>query len=66
MNIELKDFFAAHAMQALIADNKNIDIDKIVITAYHISEKMIQRKNELNDVKNITTPKQLINELSTI
>ncbi len=53
MNIELKDYFAGKAMQALVSDQFK-SIDSIVMTSYHIAEKMIEHKHKLINDKYVT------------
>lgn len=62
MNIELKDYFAGQALQGLLANGTGIEIDHLVMTSYHISDKMIQHKNELEGLHHIVNSKQIENE----
>lgn len=59
MNIDLKDYFAAKAMQALAVDSAGISVDNIVMTSYHIAEKMIQHRNKLINDKYINSSNQI-------
>ena len=61
MNIELKDYFAGQALQGLLANGTGIEIDHLVMTSYHISDKMIQHKNELEGLHHIVNSKQIEN-----
>lgn len=59
MNIELKDYFAAKAMQALAVDVTNVSVDNIVMTSYHIAEKMIEHRNKLINDRYINRSNQI-------
>ena len=41
MSIELKDYFAGQVLQGLLANGTSIEIDHLVITSYHIADKMM-------------------------
>ena len=59
MNIDLKDYFAAKAMQALAIDATNVSVDNIVMTSYHIAEKMIEHRNKLINDRYINRSNQI-------
>jgi len=59
MNVELKDYFAAKALQGLLSLKTQLSIEDIVITSYNIAEKMIERKHELINQKYVNTSKQI-------
>ena len=59
MNIELKDYFAAKAMQAHAVDVTNVSVDNIIMTSYHIAEKMIEHRNKLINDRYINRSNQI-------
>ena len=63
MNIELKDYFAGQALQGLLANGTGIEINHLVMTSYHIADKMIQHKNESEGLHHIVNSKQIENTL---
>ena len=63
MNIELKDYFAGQALQGLLANGTGIEINNLVMTSYHIAGKMIQHKNESENLQNVINSKQIENTL---
>lgn len=58
MNIELKDYFAGKAMQALVSDQFK-SIDSIVMTSYHIAEKMVEHKHKLINDRHVTSSSRI-------
>ena len=62
MSIELKDYFAGQALQGLLANGTGIEIKHLVMTSYHIADKMIQHKNESEGLNHIINSKQIENE----
>jgi hypothetical protein len=68
MNIELKDYYAGKALQGLLANGllangTGMKIDYLVMTSYHIADKMIQHKNESENLQNIINSKQIESNL---
>jgi hypothetical protein len=63
MNIELKDYYAAKALQGLLANGTGIEIDHLVMISYHLADKMIQHKNESENLQNIINSKQIESNL---
>jgi hypothetical protein len=63
MSIELKDYFAGQVLQGLLANGTGIEIDHLVMTSYHIADKMIQHKNESENLQNVINSKQIENTL---
>lgn len=63
MNIELKDYYAGKALQGLLANGTGIRIDHLVMTSYHIADKMIQHKNESENLESIINSKQIESNL---
>jgi hypothetical protein len=55
-NIELKDYLAGKALQGLIISHPTMDIDNLVLTSYSIADKMMNHKN---DSENIVHSKQI-------
>jgi hypothetical protein len=63
MNIELKDYYAGKALQGLLANGTGIEINHLIMTSYHIADKMIQHKNESENLENIINSKQIESNL---
>jgi hypothetical protein len=59
MNIELKDYFAAKAMQGLMSSGLQMSIDDIVLTSYNIAQKMVEKRNKERMQKYIDCSKQI-------
>ena len=58
-HIELKDYFAGQALQGLLISNPSIDITHLILTSYHIADKMLQEKNNSESPKTIINSKQI-------
>jgi hypothetical protein len=58
MNIELKDYFAAKAMEGMLSHNSKVSVQHLVMTSYYIANKMIEQKNKLLANNVLTTSKQ--------
>ena len=68
MNIELKDYYAGKALQGLLANGlleygTATKIDYLVMISYHLADKMIQHKNESENIQNIINSKQIESNL---
>jgi len=63
MNIELKDYFAGQVLQGLLANGTGIEVEHLVMTSYHIADKMIQYKNKSENLQNIINSKQIESNL---
>ena len=63
MNIELKDYFAGQVLQGLLANGTGIEVEHLVMTSYHIADKMIQHKNESENLESIINSKQIKSNL---
>lgn len=59
MNITTKDYFAAHALQALLIAHPDWNVDDIVIFAHTIAEKMTNNKDLKKVVNNFQSSKQI-------
>ena len=58
-NIELKDYLAANALQGLLIGHPTMDIDNLISTSYSIADKMINYKNESENLEYIINSKQI-------
>jgi len=58
MMIELKDYFAGQVLQGLLANGTSIEIEHLVMTSYHIADKMIQHKSISTYSQDIRDPRQ--------
>ncbi len=58
MNIELKDYFAAKAMQGMLSHNSKTSVQHLVMTSYYIADKMIEQKHKLMVDNIVKTSKQ--------
>lgn len=58
MNFELKDYFAAKAMQGMLSHNSTISVQDLVMTSYYIADKMIEQKYRLLAESSVITSKQ--------
>jgi hypothetical protein len=68
MNIELKDYYAGKALQGLLANGlleygTATKIDYLVMISYHLADRMIQHKNESENIQNIINSKQIESNL---
>jgi hypothetical protein len=68
MNIELKDYYAGKALQGLLANGlleygTATKIDYLVMISHHLADKMIQHKNESENLQNIINSKQIESNL---
>lgn len=63
MNIELKDYFASKAMQALLSSEIQLSIDDIITTSYDIAQKMLEHKNKLINKNYINNSNQINTEI---
>lgn len=57
--MELKDYFAGQALLGLLVNEANIEIENLAMTSYHIADKMIQHKNQSEDLQKINSSKQI-------
>ncbi len=62
MNIELRDFFAGKALQSLLLNETRMEIENIVITSFHIADKMMKERNKPYQESPIDNIKQIKNE----
>jgi hypothetical protein len=60
-NIELKDYLAANALQGLLIGHPTMDIDNLILTSYNIADKMINYKNNSENLGYIINSKQIEN-----
>jgi hypothetical protein len=59
MNLSLLDHFAGQALQGLLSGNPQIPVNHLVMTSYHIAQKMIEQKNQLESKNLVTTSKEI-------
>jgi len=60
MNIELKDYFAAKAMQGILSSKPTLpSIDYLVSMSYGIAQKMIECRHKLLAPERVQSSKQI-------